>query len=242
MNDKVSINVVAYNQEKFLPECLDAILAQTHKNIEIIVADDCSPDRTLEVARAYAAKYPDIIKVVEAEKNGGVVVNATRGLKACTGDYYCTILREHHRQPVRETSYERLLKGNNICATATMVRRKYLPETYVDEAQSVCDLSYYADILVHGDGVYIDKPLVKYRRHSANLSNDERMHHHALGALNYAVKNLRHHRNVYLGRGGQYRALTKKRLMAKDIIGAGKNALLYALMKIRYGLSFIGLR
>jgi len=114
--------------------------------------------------------------------------------------------------------------------------------SYVDEAQSVCDLSYYADILVHGDGVYIDKPLVKYRRHSANLSSDERMHHHALGALNYAVKNLRYHRNVYLGRGGQYRALTKKRLMAKDIIGAGKNALLYALMKIRYGLSFIGLR
>ena len=42
----ITIGVSAYNRENFLPECLDSLLAQTYKNIEIIVVDDGSVDNT----------------------------------------------------------------------------------------------------------------------------------------------------------------------------------------------------
>ena len=54
--DKISIVVPAYNIAGYLPRCLDSILDQTYKNIEVIVVNDGSKDNTEEVIREYCQK------------------------------------------------------------------------------------------------------------------------------------------------------------------------------------------
>lgn len=55
----ISVIVACYNQERFVAEAIDGILAQTYRPLEIVIVDDCSTDRTAEVIRAELAKRPD---------------------------------------------------------------------------------------------------------------------------------------------------------------------------------------
>lgn len=73
---KVSVAVVSYNQERYIGACLDSILSQqVEGGFEVIVADDASTDRTPEILRDYAARYPDLLRVVLHEKNLGPTQN-----------------------------------------------------------------------------------------------------------------------------------------------------------------------
>ena len=56
-NKLVSIAMATYNGEKYLKEQVDSIYAQTYKNIEVIVCDDCSSDKTVEILDEYKEKY-----------------------------------------------------------------------------------------------------------------------------------------------------------------------------------------
>ena len=89
MNDstKVSIVVPIFNVEQFLQECLDSILVQTHHNLEIILVDDGSPDKSGEIADNNAVRDTRI-KVIH-KKNGGVSTARNAGLEQVTGDYFC---------------------------------------------------------------------------------------------------------------------------------------------------------
>ena len=53
----VSIIIPAYNSEKFIRRCLDSVVNQIYKNIEIIVVDDASTDNTEKIIKEYAEKY-----------------------------------------------------------------------------------------------------------------------------------------------------------------------------------------
>ena len=54
----ISVIVTAYNIEKYLPRCLDSLIAQTYQRLEIIVVDDGSTDRTGQICDRYAAECP----------------------------------------------------------------------------------------------------------------------------------------------------------------------------------------
>ncbi len=82
---KVSIVVPIYNVEKYLPECLDSVIAQTLSDIEIICVDDGSKDSSLEICNAYAAKDPRI-KVI-TKPNAGYGNSMNMGMDAATGEY-----------------------------------------------------------------------------------------------------------------------------------------------------------
>ncbi len=83
---KISFVVPVYNTEKFLSATLDSILAQTYRNIEVICSDDCSTDSSPRILDEYAKKDPRV-KVVTAEKNGGVSIARNLGLERVAGDY-----------------------------------------------------------------------------------------------------------------------------------------------------------
>jgi len=86
----VSIAVPTYNHEHFLGECLDSLIKQTYKNLEIIVVDDASTDLTYEVAKKYAAKYPDIIRIFKNDANFGLTQTWLRCYKEVKGEFFCT--------------------------------------------------------------------------------------------------------------------------------------------------------
>lgn len=85
MSAKVSIVVPVYNVEEFLPECLDSLIGQTYKNIEIICVDDGSTDGSSAILKEYAKKDKRIIVV--KKKNGGLSSARNAGLNKCKGDY-----------------------------------------------------------------------------------------------------------------------------------------------------------
>ena len=76
----ISVVMTTYNGEKYLEHQLDSIFLQTYKNIEVVVTDDGSTDRTPVILNEYACRYPQL-KVYINEKNLGFVKNFE---KACT--------------------------------------------------------------------------------------------------------------------------------------------------------------
>jgi glycosyltransferase involved in cell wall biosynthesis len=69
---KVSVCIMSYNQEAFIAECLDSVIAQkTSFPFEIIIADDASTDQTAEIIKEYQIRYPSIIKPIFRVKNLG---------------------------------------------------------------------------------------------------------------------------------------------------------------------------
>ena len=83
---KVSIIVPVYNVKDYLQKCLDSLVHQTLKDIEIIIVDDGSTDGSGEFIDAYASGYPSIIHVIHKE-NGGLMSAWTTGVRNSKGDY-----------------------------------------------------------------------------------------------------------------------------------------------------------
>ena len=82
---KVSVIIPVYNVEKYLSECLDSVINQTLKDIEIICIDDSSTDNSLSILEKYAKKDKRI-KVIK-QKNLGAGVARNRGLEVAKGEY-----------------------------------------------------------------------------------------------------------------------------------------------------------
>lgn len=81
----ISVIIPVYGVEKYISQCLESVVNQTYKNLEIIVVNDGTKDRSAEIAKEYAAK-DSRIKVYDF-KNGGLSVARNRGLEIATGDY-----------------------------------------------------------------------------------------------------------------------------------------------------------
>ena len=85
MDKKISIIVPVYNLEKYLPRCLNSVCNQTYKNLEIILVDDGSTDKSSDICDNWAKKDSRIIVI--HKKNGGVSSARNAGIKKATGEY-----------------------------------------------------------------------------------------------------------------------------------------------------------
>jgi glycosyltransferase involved in cell wall biosynthesis len=84
----VSIIIPVYNTDTYLPQCFDSVLNQTLRDLEIIVVDDASTDKSMEIIREYEKKDPRI-RVISLEQNtpGGVGIPANKGIDTARGEY-----------------------------------------------------------------------------------------------------------------------------------------------------------
>lgn len=85
MAHMVSVIIPTYNAGKYIEQCLDSILNQTYKDIEIIVCDDCSTDKTMD----YLKKYEEFsnITVLRNDKNLKQALTRNRCINECKGEY-----------------------------------------------------------------------------------------------------------------------------------------------------------
>lgn len=84
-NPTISVIVPVYKVENYIHQCLDSLICQTYKDIEIILVDDGSPDRCGEICEEYAAKDARI--VVIHQENGGLSAARNTGLDIARGEY-----------------------------------------------------------------------------------------------------------------------------------------------------------
>ena len=85
MGKLISVIIPVYNAEKFLKSCLDSVVNQTYKNLEIILVDDGSKDNSLEICKQYEKKDKRI-KLI-CKKNGGAASARNLALTIAKGDY-----------------------------------------------------------------------------------------------------------------------------------------------------------
>lgn len=85
MSRIVSVIIPAYNVDKYISKCLNSVLEQSYQDIQIIVVDDGSTDRTLEIIKEYSSKDSRIIAI--HKDNGGVSSARNKALEYATGEY-----------------------------------------------------------------------------------------------------------------------------------------------------------
>ena len=86
MRPRVSVLMTAYNREAFIADAIESVLAQTYSDFELIIVDDGSTDRTVEIARHYAARDPRI-SIHQNEKNLGQFPNRNHAATLATGEF-----------------------------------------------------------------------------------------------------------------------------------------------------------
>lgn len=107
MENLISVIIPAYNVAEWLPRCLNSIIKQTYKNLEIIVIDDGSTDNTPEIIDQYAKKDSRILPI--HQKNAGLVAVRDKGIEIAQGKYITFVDGD---DAIDLDMYERLL--NNI--------------------------------------------------------------------------------------------------------------------------------
>lgn len=83
----VSVVVPVYNVEKYLRTCLDSVLAQSHKNLQVVVVNDGSVDSSLAIAESYTDPRLEVV----SKPNGGLSSARNFGLARARGDYLCFV-------------------------------------------------------------------------------------------------------------------------------------------------------
>ena len=85
---KINVILITYNHANYIYQTLESILMQeTEHEVEIIVADDCSPDNTVEIIKEYEDKTSFTFTYLQKEHNVGYNKNYQQAFAACTGDY-----------------------------------------------------------------------------------------------------------------------------------------------------------
>ena len=105
--EKISVIVPCYNVEKYVSKCLDSLINQTYKNLEIICVEDCATDNTYNILKEYVKK-DSRIKLIKNKKNGGLSYSRNEGIKNATGSYLSFIDSDDY---VDNNFYEVLYKS-----------------------------------------------------------------------------------------------------------------------------------
>ena len=79
-----------YNAERYLPRCMESLLGQTHRDIEVIAIDDCSTDGSLRLLQEYAAADPRL-RVLQMEHNSGAPAARNKAMDVSMGELMTTV-------------------------------------------------------------------------------------------------------------------------------------------------------
>ena len=145
---KVSVIVPVYNVEKYLKQCLDSIVNQTYKNLEIIIVNDGTKDNSMKLVEEYLQDKR--IKVIN-KKNGGLGSARNRGIEEATGDYISFVDSDDY---IDLNMYEKLInviRGEEIIIfnhsrfddiTGEIVKKNYTKESKMKKLEKRINYLY----------------------------------------------------------------------------------------------------
>ena len=147
----VSVIIPVYNTAKYLAQCLDSVLSQDIKDLEAICINDGSPDNSLDILKAYAAKDPRV--VVIDKKNEGVGAARNDGIRAAKGEYIVFMDSDDfypnrsvlHKLYDAATSHNVPVAGGHYIALKEDGRTEECPWAYKDFPLNVSGVTEYRD-------------------------------------------------------------------------------------------------
>jgi glycosyltransferase involved in cell wall biosynthesis len=125
MTPLVSVAITTFNLERWLPRALDSVFTQiTDFPFEIVISDDASTDGTLEIARSYRERYPNVIRVLERSKNVGMCRNSYDTFEQCRGKFIAWLDADDYWTDPRKLAIqvETLESDASIAACCHLVR------------------------------------------------------------------------------------------------------------------------
>lgn len=125
-NPLISVIVPVYNSEKYLKKCLDSLIHQTYRNLEIICVDDESQDRSGQIMDEYAGMDPRIKAIHRA--HGGVSASRNTAMAAATGEWIASLDSDDYLDPgIYEKAVAKLTDGVDILVYGTRLVYEDLP-------------------------------------------------------------------------------------------------------------------
>lgn len=155
---KISVIVPVYQVEETLDKCVESIIGQTYKNLEIILVDDGSPDNCPAICDSWAEK-DSRIKVIHKE-NGGVSSARNAALDAATGDFIGFVDSDDWIEPEMYSSLiQKISESKKNIALCSYYAVEISGERYecrcVDDKEVLDKDDYFRFIVLGGDGGYI---------------------------------------------------------------------------------------
>jgi len=129
---KISIIIPTYNEEQDIRRTLDAVTAIEYENKEIIVVDDASTDRTVEIVRTYE---PLGVHVIQQPVNAGVAATRNRGIRVATGEVIVILNADVYPQPDFLTRISRYYENDQcdyLLVEAQITNTEYLYPRYLE--------------------------------------------------------------------------------------------------------------
>ena len=141
MYPKVSVIVPVYNVEKYIGICIDSLLGQTLKDLEIILVNDASPDQSIDILRSYEKQYPDRIVVIDSRENKRQGGARNLGIRKAQGEFIGFVDGDDF---VRNDMYEVLLnKIQETCADFVCIQAARVGEDADNTSTDLEDISPY---------------------------------------------------------------------------------------------------
>lgn len=112
----VSVIIQTFNHEKYISQAIEGVLAQqTDFPYEVIIAEDCSTDKTREIVFAYQCRFPETIRVITSQQNVGARQNSVRAINAAKGKYiaYCEG-DDYWRDPLKLKKQVAVMKSDEL--------------------------------------------------------------------------------------------------------------------------------
>lgn len=158
MDEKISVIVPVYKVEKELPRCVESILRQTYPNLQIILVDDGSPDRSGEICDAYAASHENV-EVIH-KTNGGLSDARNAGIDRADGAYLMFVDSDDYIEPDMAEKLYRALRDAGAEMSVCNLR-------YDCSELSDTDKEDYRDLCIIPDAVLTGQEIA-VRRAAAN--------------------------------------------------------------------------
>jgi len=164
----VSIAMCTYNGERFIKEQLDSILNQTHKNLEIIITDDCSTDHTIKIIKNYQC-LDNRIKLYQNETNLGFSKNFEKAISICNGEYIALSDQDDIWKKHKITKFLLEIKNHVLIYSDAILIDEYtkelqqnLIEPHNRLVSGKCNKSFLQNNFISGNTLLFKRELIKY--------------------------------------------------------------------------------